>query len=113
MKDFYKNTIFDIIKTCLNIIYHNFYFTINEIIKKLKNIFEIYNKFIKLNIELYNSNFDINIKNKNKFFEIFYARFNIIIVFLNNTNILKMFNLKRLINTRLKYRIFDKNFILF
>ena len=80
-------------------IYHNFYFIINEIIKKLKSIFETYNKFIKSNIELHDSNFDINVKDKKKSFEIFYARFNAIIAFLNYTNILKMFNLKRLINT--------------
>ena len=82
-------------------------------IKELKDIFKIYNKFIKLNVDLYDSNFDINIKNKNKFFKIFYARFNIIIAFLNYINILKMFNLKRLINTRLRYRIFDESFISF
>ena len=86
---------------------------INEIIKKLKNMFKIYDKFIKLNIELYNSNFDMNIKDKKKFFEIFYIRFNAIIVFLNYINILKMFNLKRLINIRLKYRIFNESFISF
>ena len=86
---------------------------INEIIKKLKSIFEIYDKFIKLNVEFYNSNFDINVKNKKKFFEIFYIRFNAIIAFLNYINILKIFNLKRLINIRLRYRIFNENFILF
>ena len=94
-------------------IYYNSYFTINEIIKKLKNMFKIYDKFIKLNVELYNSNFDINVKNKKKSFEIFYVRFNAIIVSLNYTNILKMFNLKELINTRLRYRIFDESFVSF
>ena len=113
MRDYYKNTIFDIIKTRSNIIYHNFYFTINEIIKKLKNIFKIYDKFVKLNVDFYDSNFDMSVKNKKKSFEIFYARFNTIIAFLNYINILKIFNLKRLINTRLKYRIFNENFISF
>ena len=113
MRDYYKNTTFDIIKTRSNIIYYNFYFTINEIIKKLKDVFKIYDKLVKLDIELYNSNFDMNVKNKKKFFEIFYARFNAIIAFLNYINILKMFNLKRLINTRLKYRIFNESFISF
>ena len=63
-------------------------------IKKLKNIFKIYDKLIKSNAEFYSSNFDIYIKDKKKFFEIFYIRFNVIIVFLNYINILKMFNLK-------------------
>ena len=60
-------------------IYHNFYFTINEIIKKLKDIFETYNKFVKLNIEFYNSNFDMSVKDKKKFFEIFYVYFKLLI----------------------------------
>ena len=82
-------------------------------IKKLKNMFKIYDKLIKSNFDFYDSNFDISIKNKKKSFEIFYTRFNTIIAPLNYTNILKMFNLKRLINIRLKYRIFNKSFILF
>lgn len=77
---------------------------------KLNTIFETYNKIAKLNIELYNPHFVINNKNKNKIFEIFYTHFNITIALLNYLNILKIFNLKRLINTRLKYRIFNKNF---
>ena len=67
---------------------------INEIIKKLKNMFEIYDKFVKSNVDFYDLNFDINVKNKKKSFEIFYTRFNAIIAFLNYINILKMFNLK-------------------
>ena len=67
-------------------------------IKELKNMFETYNKFVKSNVEFYDLNFDMSVKNKKKSFEIFYARFNIIIAFLNYTNILRMFNLKRLIN---------------
>ena len=113
MRDYYKNTIFDIIKTRSNIIYYNFYFTINEIIKKLKNIFEIYDNFVKLNIEFHDSNFDMNVKNKKKSFEIFYTYFSATIVSLNYINILKMFNTKRLINIRLRYRIFDESFISF
>ena len=82
-------------------------------IKKLKNIFKIYNKLIKLNVKFYDSNFDTNVKDKNKSFKIFYTRFSAIIVFLNYINILKIFNLKRLINIRLKYRIFNESFISF
>ena len=82
-------------------------------IKKLKNMFKIYDKLIKLNVKFHNSNFDISVKNKKRFFEIFYARFNAIIAFLNYINTLKIFNLKRLINTRLKYRIFNESFISF
>ena len=76
-------------------------------------MFKTYNKLIKLNVNFHNSNFDMNIKDKKKSFEIFNIRFNATIVSLNYTNILKMFNLKRLINIRLKYRIFDESFISF
>ena len=94
MKNYYKNTIFNIIKIRSNINYYNFYFTINEIIVKLNIIFEIYNKVVKSDIKFYNFNFVINVKNKKKIFEIFYAYFNAVIAFLNYLNILKMFNLK-------------------
>ena len=82
-------------------------------ILKLNIMFETYDKVAKSNVEFYDFNFVMNIKDKKKFFEIFYTRFNAAIVSLNYINILKMFNLKRLINTRLKYRIFNENYILF
>ena len=81
MRDYYKNVAFDIIKIRLNINYYKLYFTINEIILKLNVIFEIYDKVIKLNVKFYDLNFAINIKNKKKSFEIFYVRFNVIIIF--------------------------------
>ena len=67
---------------------------INEMIKKLKDMFETYDKLVKSNVEFHDSNFDMGVKNKKEFFEIFYVRFNIVIASLNYTNILKMFNLK-------------------
>ena len=82
-------------------------------IKKLKNMFKTYNKLVKSNAKFHNSNFDMNVKDKKKSFEIFYVHFNTIIALLNYINILKMSNLKRLINTRLRYRIFDESFISF
>ena len=82
-------------------------------IMKLHFIFEIYDKIIKSNTKLYDLNFVIKNKNKKIKFEIFYARFSAAISFLNILNILKIFNLKRLINIRLKYRISNKNFIIF
>ena len=52
-------------------------------------------------------------KDKKKIFEIFYARFSAAITFLNYFDILKILNLKRLINTHLRYRISNENFITF
>ena len=82
-------------------------------IMKLHFIFEIYNKVIKSDTELYDFNFVMKDKDKKKIFEIFYARFNATIISLNYLNILKIFNLKRLISIRLRYRISNKNFITF
>ena len=62
-----------------------------------------------MNIEFYNFNFDINIHDKKKF-KAFYIRFITIIAFLNYIKILKIFNLKRLIAIRFKYRILKENF---
>ena len=78
--------------------YYNFYFIVEKIIIELNNIFETYNKIVKLNIKFYIVDFVISVKNKKKFFEIFYIHFNIIIVLLNYSNIFKIFNLKCLIN---------------
>ena len=112
MKNYCKNITFDIIKIRANINYNNlnFYIYMNEMIIKLNIIFGIYNKITKSDIEFHDLNFDINLKEKKKIFEIFYTRFNAAIVLLNYFNILKISNLKRLINTRLKYRILKKNF---
>ena len=85
----------------------------NKIIVELNIIFKIYNKIIKFDIEFHNFNFEIRVKNKKKSFEFFYIRFNATITSLNYLNILKIFNLKRLINIRLKYRILNKNFNIF
>ena len=76
-------------------------------------IFEIYDKIIKLDTKLYNLSFIIYNRDKKKTFEIFYTRFNIIIASLNYLDILKIFNLKRLISIRLRYRISSKSFIIF
>ena len=89
------------------------YLIANKIIIELNVIFEIYDKIVKLNIKFHDPHFAINNKNKKKIFEIFYAHFNVVIASLNYSNILKIFNLKRLINTRLKYRIFNENFNIF
>ena len=98
MKNHYKDIAFNIIKIYLDISYHNLYSIIEKIVTKLNIIFKIYNKVIKLDIKFYNLNFIMSVKDKKKFFEIFYICFNAIIISLNYLNILKIFNLKQLIN---------------
>ena len=113
IKNHYKETIFDIIKIRLNINYYNLYKIVNKLILKLNIIFEIYDKIVKSNIQFHNFNFDMNIHNKREIFKSFYIYFITIIAFLNYINILKIFNLKRLIAIRLKYRILRKNFFFY
>ena len=50
IRDYHKETIFNIIKTRSNINYYKLYKIINKIILKLNVIFEIYNKIVKSNI---------------------------------------------------------------
>ena len=80
---------------------------------KLHFMFEIYDKMIKSDAKFHKFNFIMKDKDKKEIFEIFNTRFNATIIFLNYSNILKIFNLKRLISTRLRYRISNKNFITF
>ena len=98
MRNHCKNIAFDVIKIRLNINHYNFYFIVNEIILKLNVMFETYDKVVKSDIEFYDLNFAMSVKDKKRVFKTFYIRFNAIIAFLNYMNILKMFNLKRLIN---------------
>ena len=80
---------------------------------ELNVIFETYDKIIKFDVELYNLNFEIKVKEKKEIFKTFYARFSAAITFLNYFDILKISNLKRLINTKLKYRISGESFSTF
>ena len=93
--------------------YSNSYIVVEQMIVKLHFMFEIYDKIIKLDAKLYDLSFVIKNKDKKKIFEIFYTHFNAAIASLNYLNILKIFNLKRLINIRLRYRISNENFITF
>ena len=113
IKNHCKETAFDIIKTRANMFHSNSYTAVEQIIMKLHFIFETYDKIIKSNVKFYDLNFVMRDKNKKKTFETFYARFNAAITFLNYLNILKIFNLKRLVNTRLRYHISNENFITF
>ena len=103
MRDYYKDIIFDIIKIYSNINYHNLYSITEEIIIEVNNIFEIYDKIVKSNMKFHIINFAIGVKNKKKSFKNFYIRFSVAIVLLDYLDIFKIFNLKRLINTRLRY----------
>ena len=76
-------------------------------------MFETYDKVVKSDTLLYNLNFDIKILKKKETFEIFYIRFSAVITPLNLFDIYKIFNLKRTIFTRLRYRISGENYSFF
>ena len=101
------------IKTRSNMSYYNFYSTADEIIIELNAMFETYDKIAKSDAELYDFNFEMKVKEKKEIFEAFYVRFSAAIASLNYFNTLKISNLKRLINTRLRYRISGKSFSTF
>ena len=109
VRDYYKLIIFDIFKIRVKSINNDFYIIIKKMIAELYNIFNNYNKVVKYNAELYNFIIIINFK-KNEIFDVFYARFSIIVVLLNYNKVYKIFNLKRLIINKLRFRI--TNFIL-
>ena len=113
VKDYCKDIVFDVIKTRANMSYSNSYIVAEQMIVKLHFIFGTYNKIIKSDAKLHDLSFIIKDKDKKKTFEIFYARFSAAITSLNYSDILKIFNLKRLISTRLRYYISNKNFITF
>ena len=74
-------------------------------IHEFENIFNIFNKIIKDYINFHDFKFEIKSNNKNEFFKIFYIRFNVIVALLKFIEIFKIFNLTRLISTRLQYKI--------
>ena len=76
-------------------------------------MFGTYDKVVKLDVLLYNLNFDIRILEKKETFKIFYIRFSVVIASLNLFDIYKIFNLKRIIFTRLRYRISGENYSFF
>ena len=93
------------IKTRANKDFLKLYISINKMIHEFKSIFNIFNKVIKGYIDLYNPKFEIRLNNKNEFFEIFYTRFNAVVVSLRFIEIFKIFNLTRLILIRFQYKI--------
>ena len=88
-----------------------YYLRVKEILYDLKDIFDNYNKESIIDTKLYNSRFLIRIKDFKKIFNIFYTRFTTIIIFIVISKYKKISYLRRLITTRLKYRLL--NFLIF
>lgn len=104
----HKLIVFDVIKTRANSInIEFFYITFIEIIQKLHNHFDNFDKFTLYNMKFYNLAFAIKIIKKNEIFNEFYARFSIIIVLLNYFKSSKIRVLKRFFTHKFRYRIIN------
>ena len=106
VRDYYKLIAFNIFKIRAESLSEDPYIIIKKIIIELYNIFGDYDKVIKYDTKLYNPAIIINFK-KNKIFDVFYARFSVIIVSLSYSEAYKIFNLKRFIIIKLRSRIAD------
>ncbi|KAF6238241.1 hypothetical protein HO173_003521 [Letharia columbiana] len=79
-------------------------------IDELDNMFGTYDKIAKSNAEIFDPKFGMGVTDKKESFEDFYARFSAAIAPLGFTDVHKISNLKRLISTRLRYRISGQPF---
>lgn len=113
VRDHCKDTAFDVIKTRSDMSHYNPYSTADEMIVELDAMFGTYDKVAKSDAELHDPNFGMGVKEKKETFEAFYARFSAAIAPLDYSDTLKISNLKRLINTRLRYRISGESFSTF
>ena len=73
----------------------------------LHNIFGEYNEFIKVDAMLYNLKFRMGIYKRDETFDEFYARFIITISPLGLSDAYKILNLKRIVSTRIRYKLVD------
>ena len=102
MRDYCKNLIYDIVKTCLKNFSINFYDILKKMLKNLNNIYIEYNFISKSKIKLYNFKFFINIIKKNKIFDEFLTRFILIIFSFDFTKRYKIIKFIRFIFNRLR-----------
>ena len=83
------------------------YLRVKEILYDLEDIFGDYNKENTADTKLYNSRFSIRIKDFKKTFNVFYTRFTTTIILIVISKREKISYLRRLITTRLKYRLLN------
>lgn len=81
-----------IIRIKANLIFANTYFTSSKIIQDLKNMFNKFDKIVKLATFLYNFKFNMVITNPKKTFNKFFAKSILIIISLDFTNYNKISN---------------------
>ena len=107
IRDYYKDIAFNTIKTRANIKNPKYYTLVEEILEDLDNIFGDYDKISKANAELDNPKFAIGSKDSKKIFDAFHTRFITTIAPLAILEREKSSRLRKLVTSRLKYRIVD------
>ena len=105
IRDHCKSVAYDVIKSRADDDALDPYLTAQEMIDELDSMFGTYDKIAKSNAEIFDPKFGMGFTKKDESFEEFYARFSAAIAPLGFTDIHKISNMKRLISTRLKYRI--------
>ena len=103
IKDYCKDTAFEIIKAKANITSANTYLTSSKIIQDLDNIFDEFDKVVKSNAFLHDPKFGMAIANPKETFDEFFARFTSAIAPLEFTDCYKISNLQK---TFIKYFCF-------
>ena len=93
IRDYCKDTAFEIIKAKVNPTSTNAYLTSSEMIQDLENMFGEFDKVAKLDALLHDSKFGIAIANLKETFDKFLARFTLAIMFLDFTDCYKISNL--------------------
>ena len=107
IRDYYKETIYNIIKIKIDLDIRDYYIITNKIIVDLKAQFENIDKEAKADAKLQNFKLYIRVKNIKETFNIFYFYFITIISLLDISEREKYRYLRRIIISRLKYQIFN------
>ena len=107
IRDYYKDMVFNTIKTRANMNNPKYYTLVEEILEDLNNIFGDYDKISKADVELDNPKFAIGSKDSKETFDVFHARFIAAIASLAILEREKSSRLRKLVTSRLKYRIVD------
>ena len=107
IRDKCKSTAFDVIKTRADPINEQPYKTAEEMIQDLHNMFGEFNKIARSDAELHDPKFAIRASDSKENFNSFFARFTAAVAPLNYSEVHKISTLKRLISSRLRYKVSD------
>ena len=107
IRDNYKDVAFNTIKTRADMKNPKHYILAEDILDDLNNMFGDYDKISKANAELDSPKFAIGSKDSKETFDAFYARFIAAITPLSMSEREKSSRLRKLVTSRLKYRIVD------